>query len=79
MSHQDRERGVPTTLELRLRVEPSGILALETRVPDCVNHSSGNAVKSFALRQARHQKRIEKGTSSRRSPQLPWRATALGR
>ena len=29
-AHQDRERSVPATLELRFRVEPPRILALET-------------------------------------------------
>ena len=61
MAHQDRERGVPATFELRLRVEPSGILALETRVPDRVNNSSGNAVVSFALRQDQASEAIPGG------------------
>ena len=53
-AHQDRERSIPATLELRFRVEPSRILALETRVPDLEDGACGDAVMGFALSARAH-------------------------
>ncbi len=77
VAHQDGECGVPAALKLRLRVEPSRILALEARVPNRMDDTGRNAVMSFAL----HEKKTSTSTPGpgvEDSRSLLWRATVPG-
>ena len=48
-THEYGKGRVPPALELRARVEPTGVDALQARVTDLVNHARGDPVVRFAL------------------------------
>ena len=49
-THEDGERRIPSALELRPRVEPAGVLALQARMPNLINDTRRNSVVRFTLR-----------------------------